>query len=263
MGFNVTRSLVIGFFFLFIFSLYFCNSDSSRNRSYASNSASYTKEGLDKVIEKYRSVDNFTILLYDMNYENSEYKHKYQVITEEVTANDTTVDETVTDWYTVTPGFFKTHQDHMGMELASKDDGKLSKTVAPAGYSQYVGNEKYGQWEQRNGTSFWAFYGQYAFMRSLFGLDYYPARYGYWDTYYNDYRGRRNYTGPSGYYGTSRYVSGSKGKSTTWGSKPSSFKQDVRSRVQRSTSTTNRTSRSSGRYSSSSRTRSRSGGFGK
>ena len=56
------------------------------------------------------------------------------------------------------------------MEIASKQDGKVTKTVAPPGYGSYVGNQRYGHWTQRNGSSFWAFYGQYRLMSDLLGM---------------------------------------------------------------------------------------------
>lgn len=62
--------------------------------------------------------------------------------------------------------------------------------------SELVGNPNYGEWKQSsNGSSFWAFYGQYAFFSSLFSG---PVSYGGWSnnrtpSYYSD-RGRHHYT---------------------------------------------------------------------
>ena len=69
----------------------------------------------------------------------------------------------------------------MGMEIAAKSaDGEVTKTAAPPGYNNYVGNSQYGQWQQgSNGQSFWAFYGQYALMSSLFNMATFPARRSY------------------------------------------------------------------------------------
>lgn len=230
--------------------------------SSCSTQSRYIEEGLDKVIKQNREVSNFTVLLYDMDYAQGKYLHQYQVLTMEP---DSTFEENTTDWLEVSPRFFKAHQDHLGMELASKENGKLEKETAPAGYSQYVGNPQYGRWVDRGGSSFWEFYGKYAMLNAIFNMGGRPARYSYWDTYNRDYRGRGSvYYGPSRYYGTTSYVNNTnKGKQSAWGKKPSSFKQSVRNRVSRSSSTSSRTSRSSSRYSGSS-TRSRSrGGFGK
>lgn len=222
----------------------------------------YMEEGLDTVIKQYRETPTFTILLYDQNYEGGKYQHQYQVLIPKV---DSTIETVETPFYEVSDQFFNAHVDHLGMELANKKDGKLSKSVAPAGYSQYVGNEKYGRWTQRNGGSFWEFYGKFAFMSAMFNMASSPARYGY----YNDYRRNyapsgRTYRGPNNYYGTQSYMKSNNGRTTTWNNKPSSFRNDVRSRVKRSsTASRSKVSRSSNRYSSKSSSRSRSGGFGK
>jgi len=160
------------------------------------------------------------------------------------------------------------------MEVATKKDGKLSKVASPAGYNHYVGNQKYGHWTERNGSSFWEFYGRYAFMSSMFHMMS-PVHRSYWNDYRGGYYGSRPYYGPSGsnIYGTRSYTSSSSGRNTTWGSKPTNFKSQVRNQVSRSSSAAksksysssssySRKSRSSSRYSSSS-SRSRSGGFGK
>jgi hypothetical protein len=173
----------------------------------------------------------------------------------------------------------------MGMELASKKDGKLTKTVAPPGYTNYVGNEKYGHWVQRDGGSFWEFYGKYAFFSSMFRMTMFPIRYSYWNDYHRNYYGYgRGYYGPS--YNNGRRMYGtnsaynSNNKTARWNNKTSDFKSNVRSKVQRSSAASKKsanrvssskrrsssyqkkTTRSSSRYSRSS-TRSRGGGFGK
>ncbi len=249
----------------------FWNSNSSSDNgssdySSSTNTSNVQQEGLDKVIQKYQNAPTFTTLLYDMDYQNGRPLHKYQVIIPET---DTSFREEVSDWYPVSPQFFNKHQDNLGMELASKTDGQLSKAVAPAGYSQYVGNENYGQWVERDGNSFWEFYGKYALLNNLFHLFARPAYYSYYDTYDRRYRPyNREYYG-SGYYGTSTYSKTKAGQQSTWTKRPSSFKESVRSRVSQSASTSrssnasNRTSRSSSRYSNRSPSRSRSGGRGK
>lgn len=223
----------------------------------------YMEEGLDTVIKQYRDTPTYTILLYDQNYESGKYQHQYQVL---IPKNDTTFETVETPFYEVSDRFFNANIDNLGMELAHKKDGKLTKSVAPAGYSQYVGNEKYGRWTQRNGGSFWEFYGKFAFMNSMFNMFSSPARYGYYDDYRRNYApAGRTYRGPNNYYGTQSYMKSNKGRTTTWNSKPSSFRSDVRSRVQRSSTASSRSkvNRSSNRYSSKSSSRSRSGGFGK
>lgn len=224
----------------------------------------YTEEGLDTVIKEYSETPTYTILLHDQSYENNKYKHEYQIL---IPKADSTLESVLSAPYVVSDRFFNAHVNDMGMELANKKDGKLTKAVSPAGYSQYVGNKKYGQWRERSGGSFWEFYGKYAFMSSMFHMGASPARYGYYNDYRNNYYSSgRTYRGPNNYYGTQSYMKSNTGRTSSWSQKPSSFRSDVRSRVKQSStssSSSSRTSRSSNRSSSSSSSRSRSGGGGK
>lgn len=243
----------------------------------------YVKSPIDNIITQYIDEQNYTVILADMNYNDSDdaYFHKYKIIipknggSEE---NDFNI--TNTDWKKVSPIVFEQHQNDLGMTILSKKNGVLDKKTAPAGYDNYVGNEKYGHWRTDNrGRSFWEFYGQYAFMRSMFGWG--PSYYYYRDDYryYSNYRGRGNYYGRYNTFGTNSY----RNKKSTWVNKPKTFKDRVRSNVKRSSSalrskgyssnksygsssSTQKTYRSTNRYStgsSSSSYRGRSGGYGK
>ncbi|WP_143525157.1 hypothetical protein [Labilibacter marinus] len=264
--------VIIGFFVLKTCS----NRRSSRNNTsdYAQQTAqNWVKSPVDDLIKTLSNERNFSIVLLDMDSKGGKYLHQYNVIVEK----PDTVLAKETDWKEVPETFFAQNVDNMGMEIASKKDGKVSKVAAPAGYSNYIGNEKYGQWRQRDGHSFWEFYGRYAFMSSMFNMMAYPVRRSYWNDYHGGgYYGSRPYYGYQGArtYGTQSYTTRS-GRTTSWGSKPSSFKSQVRSQVSRSSSSSksksyssgssygsSKKSRSSSRYSSSS-SRSRSGGFGK
>lgn len=233
----------------------------------------YEKTPVDKLIRDLSSEQNFTIILYDMDYveSNDQYKHQYNILIDKADS----VYTKETDWLLVSSAFFNANVDNMGMEIASKKDGKLTKAVAPAGYTNYVGNEKYGQWKEHNGSSFWEFYGKYAFMSSMFRMAMFPVHYGYWNDYRSNYYGHgRAYYGPTNnggrMYGTkSSYAQAN--SSSKWNSKSSDFKSRVRSKVSRSStasksrvtrSTNTKRTRSSSRYSSSS-SRSRGGSFGK
>ncbi len=229
----------------------------------------FIKNPTDTIIRDMPDGRVFTIMLYDMNVEGNfveNFYHQYRIIQEKEPGVPT---DSITDWMEVSENYFKQHQDDMGMELASRGaDGQLNKTVGPPGYSNYVGNEKYGSWQQgSNGNSFWAFYGQYAFMSAMFNMATYPARRSYYDDYRGNYYGRgRSYYGPrtsgSRYYGTNSDYNRSTRSSSTWSQNRSNFKNRVNSRAQRSSSSSSRTSRSSSRYRGSS-SRSRGGGYGK
>ena len=228
----------------------------------------YQKNPVDVLIRDMSDAKSFSIILYDMDVKGNfskEYFHQYRII-ETVDSNPDDelpgeTDEVTTEWLQVPEKYFEKNVDNMGMEIAAKsDDGTVTKVASPPGYSNYVGNSQYGQWRtHRDGYSFWEFYGQYAFMRSMFNLATFPARRSYYDDYRGGYYGSRPYYGPrsSGVptYGTnSRYSSQHKSNSS-WSKNPrkNSFTQRVNNSVKRSNS----------RYSSSRSMRSRSGGTGK
>jgi len=229
----------------------------------------FTKNPVDDIVRDMPADRVFSIILYDMNVEGNffeEYFHKYRII-EEATPGEP--EERTTEWFQVSERVFNQHVDDMGMELMSRgEDGQLVKTVSPPGYNNYVGNEKYGQWTQRDGGSFWEFYGKYAFMSSMFNMFTYPVRRSYWNDYRGNYYGSRGYYGPRtngrSYYGTNSDFNRTSRTNSTWSSNRSNFKNRVNSRTTRSSSTTSssRTSRSSSRYKGTS-SRSRGGGFGK
>ncbi len=276
---NTVTKVIIGIIVVFFIAKTCGGGNSSSTRTTSTSSTvtkkSYQKSPVDNLIKELNAEQNFSIVLFDMdaNEGSNNYRHQYQVIIQ----RPDTVLESKSTWKNVSETFFSQNLNNMGMEIASKKDGVVTKQAVPAGYNHYVGNEKYGRWENRGGSSFWAFYGQYAFMSHMFNMGSYRR------SYYNDYRsggyygGSRGYYGPRGgspVYGTNSYTSSTSGRNSKWGSKPSTFKDKVRSRVSRSSSTSNartstrtktptRTKRSSSRYRSSSSSRSRSGGFGK
>ena len=266
---NTVTKVIIGIIVVFFIAKTCGGGSSSSSTSSSVTKKSYQKSPVDNLIKELNAEQNFSIVLFDMdaNEGSDNYRHQYQVI---IQRPDTVLEQKST-WKNVSETFFSQNMNNMGMEIVSKKDGVITKQAVPAGYNHYVGNEKYGRWENRGGSSFWAFYGQYAFMSHMFNMGSYRR------SYYNDYRGggyygsSRGYYGPRGgspVYGTKSYTSSTTGSNSKWGSKPSTFKDKVRSKVSRSSSTSStrtstRTKRSSSRYSSSRSTRSRSGGFGK
>lgn len=233
----------------------------------SSSSYKYEETPIDKIVKKVSSLPNYTIILSDMDYQESpeKFKHKYKIVFPPANNPDTLLVEE-SEWYDVSPIYFKKHENDLGMTLVTCKNFAASKKVSPAGYSNYVGNEKYGKWESNNsGGSFWSFYGKYAFMSSMFRMMSPVPR-----SYYNDYRryDRRGatYYGSAG-NGRTRYGTNSNGNnsSSNWARKPTSFKQKVRSKVTASAARAKKSrisSTSSTRRGSSSR-RSYGGGFGK
>ena len=224
----------------------------------ACSSEEYTKSPLDTLIRDMDRKKNFTIILYDMDVEGSffsTYKHRYKIITEEAknTKGDSTYNkaiipkEKISKWYEVTKQEFDKHINDMGMEIASKTNGKLSKQTAPPGYSNYVGNSQYGEWKQgSNEHSFWHFYGQYAFMSSMMGLVAGPIYRSSYHDYTNNYRntGRGYYGKTAGgrtLYGThSSSVQKSNPNFYSRYNTKSNFRDKVNSSVSRSSSSASR-----------------------
>jgi len=144
--------------------------------------------------------------------------------------------------------------------MADLSDGKLARISIPKSTqvanvkgegivpgSYLVGNPAYGSYQQNSsGQSFWHWYGQYAFFRSMFsGPSYYnrPISYGGWNSssrysYYNDY-GR-------GAYGSNRdrsYASTENSKMRSKGitvAKPKKQYGSVQGRKRTSTYSSNR-----------------------
>lgn len=215
----------------------------------------FKKAPIDDIIKDMESDKIFTIILHDMDVTGTffhDYYHQYKIVTEV----DGKAEEKITDLKEVSKDYFNMHVNNMGMEIAHRgEDGKLEKTVAPPGYSQYVGNSRYGHWSNSGGSSVWAFYGQYMFLSTMFNMNRYPVNRGYYNNYTSYRNSGRTYYGPtsggSRYYGTgSTYNSGTRPNSS-WSRNNSMFKRRV----------SGRTSRSTSRYGSSSR--SSGGGFGK
>jgi len=238
----------------------------------SSDERKFVKSPLDNLIRDMDKEPTFTVMLFDMdmedNFGSDTYKHKYKIIT----LKDSVPQERVTDWMEVDEAFFLKNENNMGMEIAAKVDGKLTKSVVPPGYSQYVGNEKYGNWRSNSsGTSFWEFYGQYAMMSNMLGLVGGMVN----RNSYMDYRGNYMGTGRPYYgalsngrpmYGT--YSDQGKRANPTFHSRPgggSAFKSKVNDRVTRSNSSgrsrgSGVSSGSSGKSSSGSSSRRSSGG---
>ncbi|MCZ6899781.1 MAG: hypothetical protein O7F74_06055 [Bacteroidetes bacterium] len=220
----------------------------------------FTKSPVDELAKDMTQTPSFSIILYDMDTEGiffPTYRHQYRIIKED---KGRPPEEEITGWYEVSKDFFGKNENNMGMEIVSKNaEGKISKVAAPPGYSNYVGNQRYGSWQTHSGGhSFWAFYGQYAFMSSMFNMMTYPARRSYYNTYRSGYGAGRSYYGPRTTGGGSYYGTNSDFNRKT---KPTSkWNNNFRNRVRSSTTAS---SRSGSRYSSGSSFRSRGGGFGK
>lgn len=204
---------------------------------------------LDKLKAQLSSAPEYSIILDDMRQDGtfiSSYFHQYKVVQGEKSWT--------TDWLQVPKSVYRANQNFLGMTLASKTPDGENNVPHPAGYG-YVGNSRYGQWQTNNsGTSFWAFYGQYAFMRSMYGL----GRGSVFRNDYDSYARSRSRGRP--YYGATGKEYGTRG-TVTQQRKPSFFERrrsrDVAKRQRFGQKFNNRMGRSSVPV------RSRGFGFGK
>ena len=224
----------------------------------------YIKYPVDEII-KQTPKDKLpvSVVLHDMDVKGSRRLNKYKIITNQ--DNLSKKKETMTGWKRVSKADFSKNYNNMGMELGSKRidsvTGKevVTKIAAPPGYSNYVGNKKYGNWDTRSdGSSFWKFYGQYMFMSTMFNLATYPVRRNYYSNYRSNYYGRRAYYGGTGT--RRRYGTGSRYSRSTSRSGYYSSGRSSRTRTSYSRSRSSRSSRSGSRSGYSSRSRSGSSG---
>ena len=166
---------------------------------------------LDQLKSQLASAPEYAIILNDMREEGtffSSYFHQYQVVQG---ANSWT-----TNWLQVAESFYRANENFLGMTLASKTPNSQNNVPHPPGYD-YVGNPRYGAWQTNSsGMSFWAFYGQYALMRDLFGL----GRGAIFRNDYDSYQRSRSQQRP--YYGRTGKEYGTRG-TVTQQQKPSFF----------------------------------------
>lgn len=102
-----------------------------------------------------------------------------------------------TDWVPVNASFYEQNLDNLGMAILSKPYGEFEPDshAAPPGMA-YVGNPKYGEWKKdESGSSFWSWYGRYAFFSNLFFFPSHHYSYGSWNRWRSDYRYKKPYYG--------------------------------------------------------------------
>ena len=202
----------------------------------------------DPVLEMQKSLasaPDYMIILEDMQEEGvlfSKYYHKYQIIQGERSAK--------TNWVEVPKKVYRKYENFLGMALAAKSDSGVTNTAHPAGY-HYVGNSRYGSWNNSGGSSFWVFYGQYAMMSNLMGF----GGRSFFRSDYNNYRGYQR--GGRPYYGRNREY-GTAG-SVTKQRRPSFYQRRRQATARRQSSFANKSRSRIGRG----RTGFGRGGFGK
>jgi hypothetical protein len=119
------------------------------------------------------------------------YFHRYAVV-----END---EQRETDWEPVSEAVYEEHYDDLGMDIVAKPYGMYEDEAlheaAPPGMA-YVGNPKYGRWEEdEQGRRRWSWGQSFLFYYLVFG----GPRHHYYHRDWNHYRG---YRGRSAWYGS-------------------------------------------------------------
>ncbi len=125
------------------------------------------------------------------------------------------------EWVSVSEDSFWKQNDNLGMAILTKPYGYYEedsqKAAQPVGLAmvstpvivdgQATGSNQYGEWQQRNGTSFWYYYGMYSFMNRFIGSSSYS--YNSWKSYNRRDRSRGFYGNNSqwGTWGANTYNS--------------------------------------------------------
>ncbi len=159
------------------------------------------------VVRLQKELDRFpeyAIILNDMRSEGNfftDYYHQYKIVTNR--AEDTAAHEQVLgDWQRVSTSFYRRHFNDLGMVLAAKTVGGAKSNIPqPPGY-QYIGNQRYGRWVERDGMSFWEFYGKYALISSVFGMLHRPYYRRDYDVFRDHQRRGRSYYGTRNEFGS-------------------------------------------------------------
>lgn len=160
------------------------------------SSADSMREALRIIDMDYERYPQYSVILEDMRADGRP-EHQYRVVYSDTAGGDLALRETRTPWVEVKPDEFQRHMENLGMAVYAKNaDGTRDTTAVPAGF-HYVGDERYGQWQQGSNGSFWVWYGQYALMRNLLDGDIF-------DRDYRDYRRHRARYGSRPYYGRSQ-----------------------------------------------------------
>lgn len=145
-------------------------------------------------------------------------------------------------WVETAQSRFESMKNDLGMAVEHKALGKYDseaeRVSQPAGFAYMAtpaqGRNQYGYWENRGGSSFWVWYGQYAIMRDLlFNHQYRPLDRGQYDdfrsyqsrgqTYYGrDYGTQGQATRER--YSDSKYAQGGGFRDSKYASKPGKYR---------------------------------------
>lgn len=156
---------------------------------------------LARIHRTLEGVPTYSIILEDMKRSGNfipTYAHRYRVVEAEK--------RYTTDWIQVPEKYYKMNEPFLGMSVYTKKEGEEITTATPPGYA-YVGDSRYGHWRQdRNGGSFWEFYGKYALISHLMGGWYRPVYRTDYDAFRNNRSRNRPFLGRNREFGSTGTV---------------------------------------------------------
>lgn len=100
--------------------------------------------------KKFVSKNAYTIILSDMDLVDEQYRHKYKIL--ELTKEGKVIVSS-TEWENVTDDFFALHESNLGMEvLSKKENGKYNNLITPPGFTNLIGDMRFGYWTETFST---------------------------------------------------------------------------------------------------------------
>ena len=164
-------------------------------------------------------------LLVDMESRRGDYRDKIRTVKTQMADASAKTGQVTSDeqWETVSKDVYEARRNDLGMDIEHKPAGKYDveaeRVPQPPGFAYMAppsqGSNQYGYWENRDGRSFWVWYGQYALLRDLlFNHQYVPLPRGDYDEY-RTYRSRgETYYGRDSSSGQSTPKWGTQGSTT-------------------------------------------------
>lgn len=110
---------------------------------------------VEKVIHNYADVPTYSVILTEIKEDDSKYFQKLTVAIPK--EGDGASRNDVLDWNETTKDDYEQTADFVGLTILNKKDGTITHTAHPPGYS-YVGDNRYGSWQQGPSGMFWAWY---------------------------------------------------------------------------------------------------------
>lgn len=148
-------------------------------------------------------------ILEDLEFRRTDCREKIKIVRTRLTEVSSE-----TQWLELPRSACEPVRNNLGMAIEHKPagvfDSEAQRVAEPAGFAYIAppsqGSNQYGRWEQRDGQSFWVWYGQYALLRDLFfHRDYRPLDTREYEGYRTAQQSGRTYYGRDESIGAPKY----------------------------------------------------------